>query len=101
MIDKLVSGRGKMEQTVLEIRVIPRSSGQRIVVDDNDTVRVYLNAPPVEGRANSECIALLSKRLGIAKSRISIERGERGRRKRILIGGLSLEEVLSILRKDK
>jgi uncharacterized protein (TIGR00251 family) len=90
-----------MEQTVLDIRVIPRSSRQRIVIDDNDTIRVYLNAPPVEGRANSECIALLSKKLGIAKSRISIEKGERGRRKRILIGGLSSEEALSILREDR
>jgi uncharacterized protein (TIGR00251 family) len=90
-----------MEQTVLDIRVIPRSSRQRIVIGDNDTIRVYLNAPPVEGRANSECIALLSKKLGIAKSRISIEKGERGRRKRILIGGLSSEEVLSILREDR
>ncbi len=90
-----------MEQAVLDIRVIPRSSRQRIVIDDNDTIRVYLNAPPVEGRANSECISLLSKKLGIAKSRISIEKGERGRRKRILIGGLSSEEVLSIIREDR
>ncbi len=90
-----------MEQAVLDIRVIPRSSRQRIVIDDNDTIRVYLNAPPVEGRANSECISLLSKKLGIAKSSISIEKGERGRRKRILIGGLSSEEVLSIIREDR
>jgi uncharacterized protein (TIGR00251 family) len=90
-----------MEQTVLDIWVIPRSSRQRIVIDDNDTIKVYLHTPPVEGRANSECVSLLSKKLGIAKSRLSIEKGERGRRKRILIVGLSSEEVLSILREDR
>jgi uncharacterized protein (TIGR00251 family) len=90
-----------MQDTALDIRVIPRSSRQRIIVDADGNVRVYLNSPPAEGRANSECIALFSKKLGIAKSRISIERGERGRRKRILIRGLSPEVVLSILRENR
>lgn len=89
-----------MQDTALDIRVIPRSSRQRIVVDADDVVRVYLNSPPAEGRANAECIALFSKKLRIAKSRISIERGERGRRKRILIRGLSPDTVLSVLRED-
>ena len=65
-----------------------------ITVDANNTIKVYLNAPPVDGKANSELIALFSKKLGIPKSAITIISGEKGKKKRIEIEGLSHEAVL-------
>jgi len=82
----------------ISITVSPKSSRSAITIDKSGDVKVYLNSPPVEGKANTECVKLFSKKLGIAKSRISIDRGERGRKKQLLIQGMNTEEVMDLLR---
>lgn len=66
----------------LTIHVLPRSSRNEIVGTLPDgTIKVKLTAPPVDGEANKQLIALLSKEYGVAKSRVRIVRGETSRRK--------------------
>ncbi len=67
---------------LINVRVQPRSSKKSIeeeVVDD--VVRVRLTAPPADGAANAQLIALLSKALGIRKSAFSIVKGQASRDK--------------------
>ena len=78
---------------VLSCRVQPNSSKQGIGEIKNDALIIRLNAPAVEGKANDALIRFLSKRLGIAKSRISIIQGERNRNKIVSLEGVSLEEI--------
>jgi uncharacterized protein (TIGR00251 family) len=58
---------------------------------------VRLAAAPVDGAANDELIALLSRSLKIPKRDIAIVSGERSRSKRIRIAGLDREQVLARL----
>jgi len=44
-------------------------------------LKVYLTAVPVRGKANKELIKLLSKELGVGKSKISIIKGEKSSEK--------------------
>lgn len=81
-------------RTLISISVTPRSSRSRISRDEQGGIRAYLNSPPSEGRANEELIVLLSRLLGIAKSRIRIERGGRGRKKTLSIEGMTEAEIL-------
>lgn len=85
-------------RAVFDITVTPKSSRSEVKVDDGGTIKVYLNSPPVDGKANSECITLISKKLKIAKSNITIEKGDHGRKKRIMVNGLSADEVMNRLR---
>jgi uncharacterized protein len=93
-----ISTNSKSKTALIDVTVQPKASRSMIVFSDAG-IKVYLNSPPVDGRANSECIALLSKALGIAKSFIEIEKGDKGRKKRIRIPGISTEEVLEKLRR--
>jgi uncharacterized protein len=68
-----------------------------ITVDSAKHIKVYLNAPPVDGKANSELIGLFSKKLRIPKSDITIISGEKGKKKRIEIEGMLPETILRIL----
>jgi uncharacterized protein (TIGR00251 family) len=86
------------ERAVFDIIVTPKSSRSAISLDEGDLIRVKLNSPPVEGRANAECVRLFSRALDLPKSAIEIIKGEKGRRKRIAIGGLSRGEVLERIR---
>jgi uncharacterized protein (TIGR00251 family) len=58
-----------------------------------DIFKVYLKSPPVDGKANEECIALLAKTFHVSKSSVVIEKGEHGKKKRVRIAGLSLDEL--------
>lgn len=89
------------KETLLDITVIPRSSRSVVTLSEDGSCRVHLNSPPVDGQANSECIGLFAKTLHIPKSRIQIDRGEKGRKKRLRILGLSIEEVTERISKNR
>jgi uncharacterized protein len=81
----------------LEIRVIPRAGRSGFAGRRDGALLVRLAAAPVDGAANDELIALLSKALKIPKRDISIVSGERSRSKRIRIEGMDRDQVLARL----
>ena len=82
---------------VFTIMVLPRSSKCEIVGIQDDALKLKIAAPPVEGRANEECIRFLAERLGIKKARITMIGGHKGRRKTISIAGLNSHDLLAII----
>lgn len=78
---------------MLVVRVTPKSSRNAVVVE-GDAVKLYVTAPPADGEANAAVIAVLAKALGIAKSKLTIVRGDASRDKSIAIEGMSAEEAL-------
>ncbi|MEQ1803104.1 MAG: DUF167 domain-containing protein [Gammaproteobacteria bacterium] len=46
-----------------------------------------LKAPPVDGKANAELVALVARHFGQPKSRVTIKRGASGRLKVVTIAG--------------
>ena len=91
-------GRPSLERanvsTVVTIRVLPRAHRDQICGVVDGIIRMRVLAPPVEGKANARCIALLSKTLGIPSSSFEIIRGERSRVKVLRIQGISEQDVL-------
>ena len=73
---------------VLNIRVVPRASKTEIQGVLGNMLKIRLQAPPVDGKANAALLKFLSDTLGIAKSSITLLSGETGRTKRALICGL-------------
>lgn len=49
--------------------------------------RVRLAAQPQDGKANAELVRWLARELGIARTRVSLQRGLRSRTKRLSIEG--------------
>ncbi|MDX1765202.1 MAG: DUF167 domain-containing protein [bacterium] len=81
------------EGTTLQVRVQANASRDELAGVFDGRLRIRLISPPVEGAANTACIRFLSKRLGIAKTRITILRGAHTRNKVIGIGGMKAEGV--------
>lgn len=75
-----------------QIRVQPGASKNE-VVRAPEGVKVRLQAPAVEGKANKACVQFLSKTLKIPKRRIAITRGEHARTKRITVYDVTVEEI--------
>ena len=77
----------------IDVRVVPRASRSEIVGFENGVLKVRISAPPVDGAANAELIKLLAKRIGVAKSEVSIVGGETSKSKRIRINNVSRSTV--------
>jgi uncharacterized protein (TIGR00251 family) len=83
-------------QVDIQIHVQPKSSQAKIVLESG-TIRVWVNAPPVDGEANDAVVKLFSKALKVAKSKISIIRGESSREKTLRIEGITEKEIVERL----
>lgn len=88
------------QKTLLDITVSLKSSRPKIVIADDGSIKASLSAPPVDGRANAELLAMISKRLRIPKTSMEIISGRKSRKKRISIIGISEEDARAIIRKQ-
>jgi len=82
-----------MDIARIAIHLQPGARRSEVVGWDEDTLRMRVQAPASEGRANEALVRLLADCLGISKSRVSIERGATSRVKVIAIQGMTLEDV--------
>lgn len=77
----------------MRLRVQPRAAKNQLNGVWEGALKVRITAPPVDGAANSSCIELLARTLGIAKSRLEIVQGHTGRNKVVFIQGLTGQEI--------
>jgi uncharacterized protein (TIGR00251 family) len=66
---------------LVTVRVRPGSSRNEIAGEKDGVLIVRVNAPPVDGKANTAVRKLLAKHYGIAPSRVEIVRGHTAREK--------------------
>lgn len=87
-------------ETVIQVKVVPRSSRTEIAGNTSGVYRIRLTAPPVEGKANKALINFLAKKTGIAKRKFQIISGEHSRNKTIRIQNGSAEKILKCLEEN-
>lgn len=69
------------------LRVVPKSSKNILTVMDEGVVKLKINAPPIDGKANLACIKFLSDVFNVSKSQISIVSGDKSKIKVIEVLG--------------
>lgn len=65
----------------IAIRVTPRARRNEVTEEADGTLRIQTTTVPEDGKANKAVIKLLAEALGVAKSRLTLERGATGRDK--------------------
>jgi uncharacterized protein (TIGR00251 family) len=70
---------------LMDVRVQPKSSQNALVGIHDNSIKIKLNAPPVEGKANKALIQLVAKLLRCPKSSVTIIAGQASRNKRVLV----------------
>lgn len=81
----------------LSVRVVPRSSKEGVAGFEGGVLRIRLNAPPVEGKANEALVRFLAKAVGVPGSRVTLVKGEKGRNKIVRVDGITREALLAAL----
>jgi len=69
----------------LKCKIQINAPRNHIVGVREDQLKIQINAPPVDGKANIQVLKLLSKEFGVAKQYVKILRGECNRNKLIEI----------------
>jgi uncharacterized protein (TIGR00251 family) len=85
------------KKTTLTLHVQPNVRQNEVLGFEAGILRLKIAAPPVDGKANKELIALLSKRLGVSKSSITIDRGQTGKNKIVSIVGLTRDQIYELI----
>jgi len=84
----MVAGRRDGGDLVLEVRIQPRASRSEFAGRFGERLRIRLQAPPVDGRANAALVTFLADAFGVPRARVAIEHGLAGRDKRVRIRNL-------------
>jgi uncharacterized protein (TIGR00251 family) len=65
----------------LQVKVKPGARRSSLEQQPDGSWRAELKAPPVDGKANAELVALVAKHFGLRKSQVKIKSGAGGRMK--------------------
>lgn len=83
---------------LLSVHVQPNASKTDYAGIHGAALKIRVAAPPVEGAANDAVVEWLADQLSIPCARVSIHSGAGSRRKRVLVNGLTAEQVRAGLR---
>jgi uncharacterized protein (TIGR00251 family) len=70
---------------IIKLKVKPNARSNEINKIDKNYFEVKVTVPPEKGKANQKVIEILSKHFKIAKSKISITKGETSKEKLVEI----------------
>jgi uncharacterized protein (TIGR00251 family) len=83
---------------VLSLHIQPGAKKTEVAGVHGEALKVRLNAPPVDGKANEALIAFLAERLGVPKARVILEAGQTSRSKRVRVVGAGADAVIAALK---
>ncbi|MCC6161773.1 MAG: DUF167 domain-containing protein [Acidobacteria bacterium] len=89
--------RAQDEGVTIEVRVIPRAVRSGVAGTRDGAVLVRLAAAPVDGAANAALVDVLAEAFDIPKRHVAIVSGERARRKRVRLAGVTDAQVQAVV----
>ncbi|MDP8263376.1 MAG: DUF167 domain-containing protein [Candidatus Ancaeobacter aquaticus] len=84
---------------ILKVKVQPKANHDQVIGMYDGGIKIKIQSPPVDGKANKACESFLSKLLGIPKGGVSLVKGLTSKNKMFRISGLDKNELVAILEK--
>ncbi len=81
---------------LLPVKVVPKSSRDRIIGELDGRLKIAVSAPPEKGAANQAVCKLIAKTLGIRAQQIQVHSGDTSPRKVLRITGVTADQVRAI-----
>ena len=80
--------------TLIAVKVVPRAGKDEIVGWLEGALKIRIQAPPEDGRANRALEELLAGALGLKKNAVTVAAGWSSSRKRVEVVGLTRDEIV-------
>jgi uncharacterized protein (TIGR00251 family) len=84
---------------LIEIHAQPQARKNEIIGLHNERLKIKIQSPPVDGKANEMLIEFLAETLKVSRSRLRLTKGETSRQKQVLVEGMTPAEVEPLLLK--
>ncbi len=81
----------------ISLHIQPGAKREAVAGLFGTSLKIALNAPPVDGKANAALLRFLAGKLGIPKRQIELCSGASSRDKRVFVSGLTIEQIKSLL----
>jgi uncharacterized protein (TIGR00251 family) len=78
---------------LLAVQVVPGASRTEVIGRHGSAIRIRINAPPVDGRANAALVEAIARWLGVPRSAVGLVSGASGRSKRVRVEGLATADA--------
>ena len=82
---------------VLTVYVQPNADRTELAGMHGDALKVRVASPPVDGAANAALCLFLSEICGVSKRAVVIQSGRHGRRKRVVVKGVTSRRLAQLL----
>jgi uncharacterized protein (TIGR00251 family) len=83
----------------VQVKVHPRAKRTGLAGRYGDAWKLDLAAPPVDGKANEECVRFFAELAGVPRGRVRIVTGATARLKLIEVEGMAQGELDGLLEK--
>jgi uncharacterized protein len=83
----------------IAVKVHPRAKRSAVAGRFGDGWKVDLAAPPVDGKANDECIRFFAELADVPRSRVRIVTGASSRNKVVEVEGIAQDALEAILQR--
>lgn len=81
---------------LVDVKVVPKSSRDRIAGELDGSLKVAVSAPPERGAANAAVCKLIARSLGLRAQQVTIESGHTNPRKTVRIAGTTTAQVQAL-----
>jgi uncharacterized protein (TIGR00251 family) len=88
-------------KAILKLRIVPNARRSEVVGAHGDAIKVKVQAPPVDGKANEALCEFLAEQLQVPARSIEIVGGEKSRDKVVAVADIDLAIVRQRLLGEK
>ena len=82
---------------LLRLKIVPNARRSEVVGEHGDAIKIKVQAPAMDGKANAALLDFLAKALAIPIRTLELTAGEKSRDKTVAISGLEMTEIRSRL----
>lgn len=75
----------------LRLRIVPNARRSEVVGAHGEAIKVKVQAPAMDGKANEALLEFLAEKLGVPRRDVGLVAGEKSRDKTVAIEGLDAE----------
>ena len=77
----------------LRLRVVPNAKRSEVIGVHGDAIKVKVQAPAMDGKANEALLGFLAEKMGVARRSVQLLAGEKSRDKTIGIADVEVDEA--------
>ena len=85
----------------IQLHVQPGASTSEVTGLHGNRIRLRIQSPPVDGRANAAVLAWIAEVLGVPRGAVTLVRGEKSREKTVEVRGVTVEVAAEKLKRLK